>query len=361
MKKETDATTARLLQLLKKTRSKSPPISEKKLLSTSSTLLNKACTGNPNGGLIKGHYYLLVGDSDSGKTVLGHAILAQATINRRFRKYRLKYDDVEYGVHLPVRKLFGRRAKQRIEYLHSETVEEFYYNAKAAFDEGPCIYIIDSVDALTSIDETTKFDEQAKAYKSGKQVSGTYGLDKPKKHSTTLRQLLSKLKKHGSILIVINQTRDNIGFGYGDKKTRAGGRALIFYATLQIWTSIRQQLQTKSKVGSSKRSLGILAKFSIKRSRFTGKKCSVEVPIYHTAGIDDIGSCIQYLITEGRWKLKQGIVISKNKKFPRMKMEDLVAHIEDNNLEPRLREIVSETWDKIEESCEIKRKSPYDD
>jgi len=37
----------------------------------------------------------------------------------------------------------------------------------------------------------------------------------------------------GSILIIISQTRDNIGFGF-ETKTRSGGHALKFYATIRL-------------------------------------------------------------------------------------------------------------------------------
>ena len=73
-------------------------VSRRDLLSTGSTLLNLACSENPFGGFLKGKYYLLVGDSDSGKTFLSMSCFAEAMIQKPFKNYRLIYDYVEDGM-----------------------------------------------------------------------------------------------------------------------------------------------------------------------------------------------------------------------------------------------------------------------
>jgi len=70
-------------------------------------LLNLACTGNPNGGFFKGHYFQIVGDSTSGKTFLSLTCLAEANINKHFEDYRFIFDDGEGGALMDLTKFFG--------------------------------------------------------------------------------------------------------------------------------------------------------------------------------------------------------------------------------------------------------------
>ena len=69
-------------RLLKKTKPKKKAPSH--LLSSGSTLLNLACSDDPRGAYRKGHYYYLVGDSQSGKTWLAMSVFAEASINPRY-------------------------------------------------------------------------------------------------------------------------------------------------------------------------------------------------------------------------------------------------------------------------------------
>lgn len=334
-------------------------------LHTGSTLLNLACSGNYNGGLKPGHYYLIVGDSDSGKSILSHAFLAEACLDDTFVNYRLIYDDVEYGSLMDIEKLYGSSLLERMEPpagtqgdpIFSSTIEDFFYNLDDAFNqETPFIYVLDSQDSLTSDSEKEKFSEEKKAYRKGKEIAGSYGDGKAKQYSKNLRQCLHKLQKSNSILIIINQTRDNIGFGAQfNPKIRSGGHALAFYATLQIWLSCKKNL-TKT-VKNDKEQIGIMSHIKIKRNRLTGKKREVDIPIYWSTGIDDIGSCIEYLISKDHWKKVKGITAPEFDFTG--SFEKLVEKIESENLEKKLKKLVSNVWKGIDDQCEIPRKKRY--
>ena len=63
----------------------------------------------------------------------------------------------------------------------------------------------------------------------GDQEGGSYGTEKAKINSERLRPVVNALRKNGSILILISQSRDRIGFGAKfDPKTRGGGNAPTF-------------------------------------------------------------------------------------------------------------------------------------
>lgn len=351
------------------TRKRLKPFSTKDLLSTGSTLLNLACSGKFNGGFLKGRYFYLVGDSASGKTFLTWTCLAEASINPAFEDYRFIMDDVEGGSLMNIEKFFGSRVAERIEAPRkggrsSETIEDFYYNIDDALNDGrPFIYILDSMDALDSEDAEKKFLQQKNAQRRKRQtggeekVAGSYGDGKAKKNSQNIRRVHNRLKKSGSILIVISQTRDNIGFtSRFDPKTRSGGRALKFYAGLEIWSSIKMRL--KKTVNGKPRKIGIICRCDIKKNRLTGDEATVEIPIYNSFGIDDVGSCVDFLVLEGKWTEKRKMIDASDFEFEGNR-EKLIRYIEKNGLEKDLRLLVADTWDEIKLACAVKRKPRY--
>lgn len=336
----------------------------KDFLSTGSTLLNLAITGYPMRGFAKGRYYFLVGDTSSGKTFLSLTCLAEASINPRFAKYRFIYDNAEGGALMDIKEFFGEEVSNRLlppnwlkdGPLYSSSIEEFYYHMDDAIKVGhPFIYILDSMDSLTSQAEGDKFDKTKRAHQRGTRAAGSFGDGKAKWNSAHLRRLLTPLRKSGSILIIINQTRDYIGFGH-QKKSRSGGHALSFYACLEMWSSVKKQI-TKI-IRGKERQIGTLCQVQVKKNRVKGRDRTVEMPIYHSLGIDDIGSCVDYLIDEGHWKLRDNTIEAEEFDFEGTRKK-LIRYIEKEEMEKDLREIVSDVWNEIEGACKVKRKRRY--
>lgn len=369
MKKKEKSTEEIKKELLHKTVLSKPAAED--YVSTGSTLLNLAITGNPYWGFAKGRYYRLVGDSTSGKTFLSLTCFAEASINKNFSNYRLIYDDCEGGAMMNISKFFGPKVAERLEPptkdevgpIFSSTIEEFYYNVDDAFKQkDPFIYVLDSMDSISSKDEINKFDEQKKAYRKNREAAGSYGDGKAKKNSSNLRRLLGPLRRSGSILIIISQTRDLIPTGFmqryiGDKRTESGGRALKFYAAAELWSSVKKAI-TKDVKGK-KRELGKLITIRVKKNRITGKDRSVTIPIYHSMGIDDLGSCVDYLVEEFHWLKKKGAgIYAKEFKFQGTK-DEIVKYVEGRGMERDLREIVAEVWHRVEKECEVIRKFRY--
>jgi RecA/RadA recombinase len=342
-------------KLLKKSRPE-PTIKGKNLLSTGSTLLNLACSGRFIGGFPKGHYVWFVGDSDSGKTFLTLTCFAEASISEHFKDYRFIYNSPEDGALMDLTYFFGKAVQAKIEVRQSFTAEEFYYDVIDTCKEGhPCIYVLDSADALSTDAEVKKFNKRKKAHAKGEEAAGIMTDGKAKVHSANLRQVLGWLKKTGSILIIISQSRDAIGSMF-EKSTHSGGKALKFYATLQIWTT--QMKKETKKVKDKTRQIGIISKIRVKKNRITGKDRTIQVPIYHSFGIDDIGSCIEYLLSEGHWK-KNADGINAKEFSVRLRKEALIKHIEKKGLEQELRMLVGRVWKEIEDACTVERKRRY--
>lgn len=246
-------------------------------LSSGSTLLNLACTNTAGGAFPEGKYIFFVGDSASGKTFLSMTCFAEAARHSHFKNFRFIYDNVEDGCLIDLPALFGEKVAEKIEPpgkdvefevpLFSSTIEEFYYHLDDALEQAkreqrPFIYVLDSMDGLSSAAEEEKFLQHKEAFKKGKTAAGSYGDGKAKKNSEGLRKALKGLRETGSILIILSQTRDNLGMGF-ETKTRSGGRALRFYATLEIWMSLCGKI--KKNIRGKNRTIGVQAKIQIKK------------------------------------------------------------------------------------------------
>lgn len=328
-------------------------------LSTGSTLLNLALTEKHYGGFIKGTYVLFVGDTDSGKTFICMTCLAEASINPAFDDYRFVLINKERGMLMDVEHFFGPRVAERLELKYCENLEDAYFEFDDMFQEGkPFICVVDSIDALSSEYEGKKFEQRKTAARKGTEAKGDFGDGKAKIHSRNIRRILTGLEKSGSIIVFINQSRDNPNAGmFESSKTHSGGRAISFYATMKMWSSVVGSIPRTYK--GKKRKIGIKTRIKVNRTRMTGKHREVEIPIYPSVGIDDIGSCVDYLVSEDHWtKSKSGVITAPDIDFEGQR-EKLIEHIEENDLEFDVHETVADVWKDIEAACQVKRKSRY--
>jgi len=345
----------------------SPALTGADFLSTGSMMLNLACTDHAERGFARGYYYLIVGDTRSGKTFLTLTCLAEAALNPHFNKHRFIHDDAEQGALMDIRRFFGAQVAARIEPperdghgqpVYSRKVEDFYRHLDNAVKVGrPFIYILDSQDSLDSNAAEDKFQEQMKDMEEGREITGSYTDGKAKIHSSNLRRYLQDLKNTGSILIVVNQTRDKMGARYS-VKTRSGGWALPFYATIEIWSSIEEEIF--KTVHGKKRSQGIRAQIKVRKNRVNGKDRSVVIPIYYSYGIDDVGSCVDFLLEEKHWYVskKGGLIVAPEFrcKLPR---ERLIQQILTRHAQRDLGAIVEQVWCEIEKALNLSREPRY--
>jgi RecA/RadA recombinase len=348
-------------------------------VSTGSALINLAVSGKVDGGFAKGQCVLFVGDSSSGKTYISNVVFAEAARNPNFDYHRFIYDGPEDGAKMDLALHFGARAAARIEPPRaggpSRFIEEFYDHVDDAHEAGePFIYVLDSLDALTSESEVKKSKANKRARRKQRggddedgdagKIKGSMTDGKAKANSTGIRQLLHKLQDTGSILVMLNQTRDNLNplTAQWQPRIRSGGNAPVFFADVQIWSSILFPLFQTYKGNRVK--VGNLCRFEAKRTRLTGWEFSVEVPIYPSAGVDDVGACIRYLVQWGHWK---GTLPGKtlgNVEAPELKFagtpEKLAQLISLGRHEGKLHALVQKVWDDVLAKCTLKRRRQYE-
>lgn len=338
-------------------------------VSSGSTMLNLACTGTVDNGFPIGHFTLIVGDRAAGKTLLTLNALAEACLDSRFDGYDLVYDNVENGCMFDLRRMFHSKLEERLEPpavdddgspVYSSTVMEFFYNLdKRLNSDRPVIYLLDSADALTSEADDEKFADQMKAHSTGKQTTGSYGMHKAKEFSQNLRRVTGRngLRASGSILIILSQTRTNVDPRSYEKKTRAGGQALGFYASMELWASLKGKI--KKTVKGIEREVGVHSLWKLKKNRSTGLLREAQFDVYPSYGIDDVGSMIDFLIAAGRWSGK-GKIDATDFGLRGTKVA-LINKLEEDKMIPALRAIAQETWREVEESLKLDRPKRYEE
>lgn len=357
---------------LTKPKIQKPDILRSDYLSSGSTILNLACSGTPYGAFIKGGFHWIVGDSDTGKTFLVYTCFAEAANDPNWDGYDLIADDVENGALMDKSAYFGKKAAERMKApaydkegdpLFSETVDDFYFSLDARLDlveKGkalPFLWALDSMDALSSKYEGKRFEMRKSAHEDGKEAKGDFADGKAKVNSQNIRRIKQRLRKNRCTLIILSQTRDNVDAGmFESKSTVAGGRSLKFYSVWQLWSSPGGTI-TRSFRGIE-RQLGIISRIKIKKNHLTGKNWSLSLPIYHAHGIDDIESCIDYLVDEGKWKKSNSKIVAPEFDLETTK-EKFICQIQEDDLEPKLRKIVTDVWQETEAKLRPVRKPRY--
>lgn len=345
---------------------KSDKVDPDRLIPTGSTTFNLECSNHIEGAFLTGTMVNLIGDSHAGKTLFALTIFAECSLLPRFDDYRFIYRDIERANEFDMGHLFGEEVSGRIECDEEDnlrTFEQFNDDMHRAFaDDRPCIYVLDSFDALTT-EAALKLDASNRVKREkGNKTDGSYGDGKAKLMSEAGSKRIPELGHTDSLLIIISQTRDNIGFGaMFTPKVRSGGKALRFYAFHEVWLAC----QKKEKTG--KRTVVTNVQAKITKNKLTGRHGEVYFPVLFDYGVDNISSCINFLIDEGDWTgsktalntkglVPVKVVKGKNKHRSR---REVIDYIEDNNLEDKLFQLCQETYDEIMEGLKPKRKRKY--
>ena len=326
------------------------------LIPTGSVLLNLECSGYIEGGYKLGTIVNLIGDSSSGKSLCALTMLAECSIDPRFDEYRLIYDDVEAACEFDIEQLFGKQASERIETdIQSNLFEEFDDNFEQALDDDrPFIYVLDSFDALTTKQALEQAEKNKKAREKGTKESGSYGDGKAKLASGFFSRIVKRLADKKSFLLVISQTRDNLGFGaMFTPKVRSGGKALKFYSTHEIWLAC----QKKEKKGRRVVITEVQAK--ITKNKLTGNHGEAYFPIRVFYGIDNISSCIDFLMDEKFWTGTKKSIDTKGFVKDKISKANLIRYIEENDLEEELYALCQKAYEEIMVSLLPKRKPKF--
>ena len=314
-----------------------------------------------------GKLYNLVGDSSTGKTL----VAVQSVVANYFKlgdKFVWCYDDAEKGNTFDVEHIYGMTKPLITEDTPSSaTVEELYNNIrqfqKTIKPSQIGMYIVDSLDSITSDATIQRGDDRYKKFEDGKVFKeGTYALDKPRFLSFEFfPDIARRIEGSNIVLLIISQVRDNINASMFEKKQkRAGGRALQFYCHTVEWLASVQKREMEDEA-SGLRSGGVVVS-ETEKSKTPRPFRKAVFTVDFSIGIDDIASNIDYLYdlrTDKAYKLrptKQNKLEWDEGLYTR---DELCDFIYDNQLEAELKKRVIDKWEEAESKMVNRRKARF--
>ena len=365
-------------------------------------------------GVPAGRFINIVGDKSAGKTFLSNEFIAWAYHNLG-KDFKWVYDDCESGYSFDTQSLYGFDIMPA-EPIHSTTVEEAFYHiskfAEKLKDDQFGIYVLDSLDGLTSEEQDKRAEERIKSIEEDKNMKGTYGMGKAKYLSQEFfPQLCSVIKDKNILVIIISQIRDNVDMFSFEKFARAGGKALDFYAHSVIW------LATAKKILKKDTPVGVTVKAKTTKSKTPRPFRECFFSFLYDYGLDNIGTNIDYLFdlrTDKGELNKKAVAIQwdgnnnldkkqlkefleeydiyekfENSKYAdadgtdaenmfvfiqskkdykskyqekfgdTMSRDELIEWVEENEMEQELEERTDEKWEDFEDSIKSNRKKKY--
>jgi recombination protein RecA len=379
--------------------------------STGCDLLDLVVGGGLGLGFPSGKVINIVGDTSTGKTFLAWEIIA-AAIQRYRKRFKYKYDGAEYGNTFDPFSLYGIDWDSEKDQLHSRTVEEMACNYTLFLDslkDGECgIYVVDSLDGLSSKENQERTAERLKAFESNKEFKqGSYQMGGPKFLSQEFfKEITAKTEKKNCLLIIISQLRDNVELFSREKDKRAGGRALDFYAHTALY------LANLTKIKRKETTVGVVVRGRTKKSKTPRPYRDCIFTLIFDYGLDNIGANLDYLFDlredsgvlnknakEILWEGKEQTVASLQefleqtgeienykKEYKQVKKTDmlefikgtptlkesfdktfgismtrdeLIQYVEENKLQSQLRERVIAKWENFETSIKTCRAPKY--
>lgn len=251
----------------------------------------KGVYGDPAGKILR-----ICGDKSTGKTFICNEFIANAywTLGAKFK---WMYADCERGYSFDTQPLYGFDIWTP-ESDAPDTVEEaFVYITKFAEslnDDEFGIYVLDSLDALTSDEQDKRAEETIEAVEKGKEKKGSYGMGKAKYLSQEFfPQLCKVIEDKNILLIIVSQIRDNTDMFSYEKYSVNGGKAFDFYCYMTFW------LQTMKKYtyseGDKEVILGGTNLLKVTKGKVPRPYRKCMYTYYFARGIDEVETGVDYL------------------------------------------------------------------
>lgn len=318
---------------------------------SSLTLLNLAASGKgKNGGWARGHIINFVGDGSSGKTLLALELAAyvyhkmMGNVSKNFpkvKKIKIVYDNAEGVMDFPIKRMYSENFVNDVNWISSATVQECGRNVTneiIANKPGEMLlYIIDSLDALTSEEGLDRFVDAAKK---GKAEDGAYGTEKAKYLSASFfSNICSMMQGKDVTILIVSQVRQKIGITFGEKYSRTGGKSLDFYTHQVCWFSEIEKLRGTFRGKEVVYGIRVLAK--LKRNKVAKPFRDEEIIILFDHGTSELHSNISYL-----WGPKVKLIEFEGEEYKR---DEFIDYINKNNLQNKLVDMVEKKWKEIED------------
>ena len=320
------------------------------------------------GGFPWGKIVNIVGDTSSGKTALAIECLHRTIKDQDVMWH---YNDAESGFSFNTQAMYGFEALPKDKKDRSQIIEQLIADVKkkiffATEQKKRLIYTIDSLDGLSCQAELNraqkrfnKFEKQKEAVaqtdEERKKEKGSYNMEKQRMINEFFRTEENRIEDTKTLLIIISQTRENIGVVFGQKWRVSCEGAMKFYAAHRI--VLKEIKKIKKKVDGKEYPIGVRIHAYVFKNKIAApfKECNFEILFDY--GVDNVSSNLNYifdLLTEKGEDKKKIDVEWDEVKFTTK--ESLISHIEAKNQEDDILELTKFKWQRIEDQLAPKRK-----
>jgi hypothetical protein len=317
--------------------------------------------GYPAGSVVRDH----AGEGSSKSFKAVECIAANAYKYKD--KFKWCYADIERGNTIDTQTLYGL---QIIDDEHAPpkdvlTVEALECDVNRFLDslkDDECgIYVVDSLDSLSSQEIEERKEKRRAAFEKGKDFDeGSYLGGSAKFLSQEFfRGLTAKLERKNALLYIISQERDNMNAGmYGKKYRVGGGRAVGFYESVRVQSKLIEKEERKG------RAVRALISVTAEKTRHPRPYRDCYVSLVFTYGMDSLYDELCFLYDCRSDKTGELLKRSESLKWddqPEMGLEALVEYIGVNKLRGEVKKRVIEKWEAIEASIAIHRPPKFED
>ena len=276
-------------------------------INTGNLALNFICSGKfINGGIPGGRITEVYGPPSTAKSLLGYCSLAacqqmggvavlldcERASSAGFAATAGHVNTEELIVYEPV----------SIEQVEAKIIASTKAIREHYKTEVPILFVWDSITVTPTEREWAEIELPENATKA--QIKAAGGMERPgeraKKCGDLLRKINPFMDENNATLFIINQTRVDIGkfspAGIVPETTGGGGKALPFYASTRLRTSIQKNIENDQGLP-----IGINLGFQNKKSRSCAPGMrTLGVQLFYEAGINPLGGIMSLLLATKR-------------------------------------------------------------
>lgn len=305
-------------------------------LDTGFAPLNYAISNDWNGGLPVGRIVEISGPESSGKTAIATAVMKEAQKKGGYAVFhdheRSFSTSLGEQLGLNVSSRFFRMRKPK---TYEESLDNFVATAHGARGIGlpfdaPMVFVFDSLASMIPRSQLDKDMSKQGMHDQTAQARAT---------SATFRVIANTAEETNSLVIFLNQVRQNIGVIYGDKTTTPGGNAPKFYASVRLQLSAKKLWNDNNTVVLGQEVTGHCIKNKVNRP-FLKATWRYMFNDDGTGHFDSVGGTLDFMIQKGILQQNGAWVTwpEDGKKYQRV---NLLAKIEASGGESALRRILS--------------------
>ena len=280
------------------------------------------------GGVPRGRIIEIFGPESSGKTTLALHIIAEA----QKMNGEAAFIDAEHALDPVYAKHLGVDIDNLI-VSQPDTGEQALEITESLVRSGALdVIVVDSVAALVP-----------KAEIDGDMGDSHMGLQ-ARLMSQALRKLAGAINKSKTVIIFINQLRENIGVMFGNPETTTGGRALKFYS------SVRLDIRKIENIKQDGEVIGNRARVKIIKNKVAPPFREAEFDIVYGKGISKEGNILDMAVNldiiekSGSWFSYNGEKIGQGRENAKKYLKDNPEIME--QVEKRVRDNFEEAFEK---------------